>query len=661
MSSRQCGVFGVAGVALAILASGCLDRELKPLNPCLVSGVSRKVSIKNVDKIDLLIVVDNSNSMAQEQISLKEQFPKLINVLTTGERFAGDPDPFPAVTDLHVGIVSSDMGTAGFELDTCHADGGDDGKLQYLGRADGGSGCDAMTFPPFLSFTATPRTDSSTGEPTVTNTDTFAYQVGCIATLGVGGCGFEQQLEAPFKALWPRTYRDPVTNTAVTPNPVSFLIGTGRGDIPTSEMGNLGFLRNDPTQGLSLIAILVVTDEEDCSVSSNDHLKTDKYLPADSPYRAEKDLNLRCFQHPDKSWPVEERYLKGFQGLRPGNEGLVVFAAITGVPVDLVSKDKLPDFSDQAARDQFYDDILNDPSMIETIDPGTNPGGGMGNLKPSCRRTVNGAISTAYPPRRIVQLAKAFGTNGIVQSICQDDFSSAMSTIIDIIAKQLGEVCLPRKLVRQSTGKVACNVVWELPPPGVVAEDVTPTQCDQRSFLMPVDTGRATTNGLGGVNCKVAQLPVLVDSEDPTVKSVPEGDGWYYDDFREDLKKTCKATEQQRVSFTTNAKPPTGVTVKLECLNETQRYVSTDTNVAPNQPEIGSPCLQDSECLVRMLNTDTPDESMFCHPDLNVCQRHCTSSTECPPAWVCDPRQSAALGGKGYCVNPTCGAELTTD
>jgi hypothetical protein len=103
------------------------------------------------------------------------------------------------------------------------------------------------------------------------------------------------------------------------------------------------------------------------------------------------------------------------------------------------------------------------------------------------------------------------------------------------------------------------------------------------------------------------------------------------------------------------------VTVKLECLNETQRYVSTDTNVAPNQPEIGSPCMQDSQCLVRLLDTNTPDESMFCHPDLNVCQRRCTSSTECPPAWICDTRNAAMLDGKGYCVNPTCGAELTTD
>jgi hypothetical protein len=229
MNTRQCGVVGVAWIALAILVSGCLDRELKPLNPCLVSGVSRKVSIKNIDKIDLLFMVDNSNSMADEQQSLKEQFPKLINVLTTGERAPGDPDPFPAVTDLHVGVVSSDMGTTGFDIQpSCHANGGDDGRLQFLGRPGGGTGCETMTFPPFLAFTASPRTEPSTGQPTVTNTDTFATHVGCIATLGTGGCGFEQQLESPFKALWPSLYKDPRTGSVVTPNPPEGDEGRGK-------------------------------------------------------------------------------------------------------------------------------------------------------------------------------------------------------------------------------------------------------------------------------------------------------------------------------------------------------------------------------------------------------------------------------------------------
>jgi hypothetical protein len=178
--------------------------------------------------------------------------------------------------------------------------------------------------------------------------------------------------------------------------------------------------------------------------------------------------------------------------------------------------------------------------------------------------------------------------------------------------------------------------------------------------LRPVDEGRAATNPLGGNNCKVVQLPVFTDPENPSVLAVGAGDGWYYADFSEALKTTCELSEPQRVAFSTNAKPPTGVIVKLDCLNETQRYINTDLNVAPNQPEVGWPCMQDSACIVHRLDTATPNTSMFCHPELDVCQRQCTSDTDCPPAWICGTRQVAKLG-KSYCVNPTCGADLTTD
>jgi hypothetical protein len=297
------------------------------------------------------------------------------------------------------------------------------------------------------------------------------------------------------------------------------------------------------------------------------------------------------------------------------------------------------------------------------------PGSGQGNLRPSCVRSVPGEPmpSTAFPPRRIVELAQMFGPNGIIQSICQDDFGPAMSAIINIIAKQLGEVCLPRPLVRQATGFVPCNVVWELPAQKVAGAP-TPIACNELPFLGPVDQGRATTNAAGGQNCKVNQIPVT----DFSSMTAPVGqEGWFYDNFTEDLKKTCKADQQQRVAFTSGAKPPTGVTVKLECLNETQKLANTrtDLNKATAQPEIGTNCggeigtqktKGDAACIVTLEN-GMEDTSMFCHPDLNTCVRGCTSDTQCPPAWVCDDRAEtqASTKGKPFCVNPTCGADTT--
>jgi hypothetical protein len=662
MNTRDYRNMGLAVLATAVLATGCLDRELKPLNPCLVSGVSRKVAVNNVDKVDLLFMVDNSNSMAQEQDSLKEQFPKLITVLTSGMRSADDQNPFPPAKDLHVGVVSSDMGIPGYELSSCHADGGDDGKLQHTPHGDG---CEA-SYPTWLSY------DAKAG----TNAVMFAHDFQCIASLGTGGCGFEEQLESPLKALSPSVYMDENGNVDATKT-IKFLSIArpggmlGKGDVPVAQGGNLGFLRNDVTQGLSLIAIVVVTDEEDCSVRDTQHLHNGRDYPDDSPYKNE-DINLRCFYNPQFSFDVKQRYLAGFQNLRPGNPNLVVFAAITGVPKDLVSQDVLDkvDFTDQGQRDQFYANILNDPLMQEQIDPSTNPGSGNGNLMTSCRRTDKmGLVSTAFPPRRIVQLAQAFGANGVVQSICQDDFGPAMDAIINVIARQLGEVCLPRALVRKRDGLVGCNVVWELPVPGT-APNSTPTQCDQ-AFLGPVDHGRAATNAAGGVNCKVAQLAV---TDAKKGGNPPPGEGWFYDNYTADLVKTCSKTQQQRVAFTAMAKPPTGVTVKLECLNETQRLASTrtDLSLATVQPEIGTACgtdvtntmgaqaavSGDDACIVT-LNNATQDKAMFCHPDLNTCVRQCNSTTDCPPAWVCDNRAEtlADTNNRAYCVNPTCGAD----
>ena len=661
MRTRDCSVVGMAVLAITVLATGCLDRELKPLNPCLVSGVSRKVAVNNVDKVDLLFMVDNSNSMAQEQESLKAQFPKLITVLTSGERMPGDPNPFPPAKDLHVGVVSSDMGIPGVNFGAnanCLPDGGDDGKLQH---APHGAGCDAA-YPTFLSYNAM----------MMTNPTKFANDFQCIASLGTGGCGFEEQLESPLKALWPSVFKDDKGNV-ISPNPITFLSTTpqgtlGRGDLPAAQGGNAGFLRNDPVTGLSLIAIVVVTDEEDCSSRTTEHLKP-AAQEMGTPYFTQ-DLNLRCYYNPTLMYDVANRYLKGFRLLRQGNEQLVVFAAITGVPARLVDKQHIEavDFSVEAERNAFYDGILADPAMQEMIDPGTNPGMGSGNLVPSCVRTdKDGNQSTAYPPRRIVTLAKLFGENGVVQSICQDDFGAAMDAIINVIAKQLGAVCLPRALTPKSDGRVGCKVVWELPPLGGAPES-TPTECGgSRPFLKPVEAGRATINDKKGNNCEVDQLAVL--NRAPKAPP-PAGEGWYYDNFTDELTRQCSKSQPQRVAFTATAKPPTGVVVKLECLNETQHLANTqkDISTAAPQPEIGSPCGKDlmvagaptgdQACAVN-LTTGQQDTRMFCHPELNTCVRSCTSPVECPAAWDCDKRDVtvAKSMGRAFCVNPTCGAE----
>lgn len=384
--------------------------------------------------LDLLFVVDNSGSMREEQAALREQFPRLIRSLTSGETANGQA--FPPVKDLHLGVVSSDMGLVGIanNFPGCntsrHVNGGDDGRL--LHPANTGPGC-ASAYPQWLSFAE--GQDSSAK---------VATDFGCIANLGTMGCGFEQQLESGLKALWPKNYVD-LNGMAFPPdrNPILFLSTTpegrfGRGDQPPQNDGNGGFLRSDPETGGSYVAIILVTDEEDCSSRDTSH-----FISTNDPNNplSRQGINLRCFYNKQNLYNVD-RYVKGYQGLRPGKPQLVMFGAIVGVPVDLVSDEARMNvqWDDQASRDAYYDAILNDSRMREVTENEEVPA--LANVKPSCsREDLSGARATAYPPRRIVEVAKGIGANAVVQSICQDDFSGSMGAIAEMIGSRLAVNC----------------------------------------------------------------------------------------------------------------------------------------------------------------------------------------------------------------------------
>jgi len=330
-------------------------------------------------RLDLLFMVDNSNSMTEEQASLAAQFPRLMRVLASGDLDGDGSEDFPPVADMHVGVVTADMGTAGFIVPTCADPSvGDDGILRTEGNT-AIAGC-AATHPAFLAFGAGDDTDALAGDFT------------CVAQMGTGGCGFEQQLEATLKALTPSS------------SSLRFHAAT-RGH---ADGANAGFLRGD-----SLVGVVMLTDENDCSASDGEI-----FNPSSATYSG--NLNLRCFSYPSALHPVT-RYVAGLQAA-VGDPARLVFAAITGVPVDLVS--------DPSAID--YDAILAEARMRETVDV-SDPN----RLTPSCNVPGRGL---AFPPRRIVQTARDLelaGSGTIVQSICQADFTPALDAIITRLADRL--------------------------------------------------------------------------------------------------------------------------------------------------------------------------------------------------------------------------------
>jgi hypothetical protein len=526
------------------------DDMTSPLDPddprtghCIRGGYCTEVETRIKRAADLLFVVDDSGSMSQEQAALRDQFPLLITSLTNGRTSSGAH--FPALTDLHLGVVSTDMGLAGIanNYPGCntarHVRGGDDGILLHPGVT--GPGCNT-DYPAFLTYTEG-RDDSSK----------LATDFGCISSLGTAGCGFEQQLEAGLKALWPKNYMDLEGNVyPPEKNPILFLSTTaegryGHGDVPAAEGGNGGFLRPD-----ALLAIVVVTDEEDCSSKNTSH-----FVSTNDPSNplSKQGINLRCYYNKQNLFEID-RYTKGYAGLKPGHEQDVLFAAIVGVPVELVSEQARAevDFSDQEARDAYYDRILADERMLERPQNENIPA--IANVAPSCTRTDRfGQRADAYPPRRIVEVAKGMGQNATVQSICQDDFGPAMNGILELTRSRAQVECLPREFDRNSKRKIDCELIWELPPTDSAG-------CSAFPYLSEVSRPRSDTNDHGGHNCLVAQLPVT------SLGQVPSGEGFYYDDFTAERENDCRGGATSRIAYTPGIEVPVGVRTFLDCASK---------------------------------------------------------------------------------------------
>ncbi|MFO0604512.1 MAG: hypothetical protein U0324_15125 [Polyangiales bacterium] len=439
-------------VSICLLAPACGSRT--PLAvpddaaPAPRDAGSDCARATRVDSVDLLFMVDNSVSMAENQEHLVGEFGPLIDVLV-----APPPDPTtgarrPPVRSVHVGVVSSDLGTPGSVVPSCAAtDTGDDGLLNpvrngpaqrmhepWVGAARGRpSHCvdDPEAYPAFLTFDAD-------GSDAAAFRDDFV----CNAYLSTGGCGLEQQLESAYRAL-------------VVHNPRAQ---------PGNTDPNAGFVRDD-----AVLGIVVLTDEEDgstrdCRYAENGVPCADATSVFDimSTQWAGGDLNLRFYLYApgspqDPTWPID-RYIdrhhpaRGFTSLKPGHPERVVFAAIAGVPLDLPTRGERVDWDALLGRssdgaDGYVGESAEGPVSMRprNLDPGCPT-----RVVPACRRegTRPGASCRqsaqyfAQPSRRVAQVARAFDEaygNGTVSSICRNDYAPALRGLVSRIQSQLCE------------------------------------------------------------------------------------------------------------------------------------------------------------------------------------------------------------------------------
>jgi len=362
----------VSGLAVlsCVAVSACISRTLEP--PALeTQQAERDTFTQNPSlQLDIVFLIDNSDSMGDEQANLIRNFPRFMQVLEGAV-------PSGQVLDAHIGVLSSDLGIASAGISNCDNAGGDNGIFQSAPRG----GC-----------TAAPRGSYLVSGPGGNNFDgTMAEAFSCIAALGTGGCGFEHQLASIRRALG----GDPAVG---------------------APEENAGFLRRDARLG-----IVVVTDEDDCSAPAGsdlfrteDRLLTDPYGPVDS-YRCNEFGHLCGGQPPPRGTA---------SGLLDCHSNETDGARLVKVG-DFVSflRTLKPDPA------QLRVAVVAGPASpyATTLQPGAT--GDVVQVTHSC----TGANGAADPAVRLADLVDRLGTSGLYETICADDFGPAMQHIAEAL------------------------------------------------------------------------------------------------------------------------------------------------------------------------------------------------------------------------------------
>ena len=459
MSRRQ-QFFSLVGLGLPLAMGACSSPNFG--NTCPIptnaDNATRTAAIKKcfgsvgvstVDQrlkkdVDILFLIDNSPSMSPKQAALAKAIPQFIQTIDkTGANY-------------HVGIATSDIGTQiapgapwGGNIGKCESYEGDDGVLQAAScntrtdvTSDAKNACSTLCpddkFVPndgrrFISkvdgVTNVPKSlelDMATGKM-VDKGPVKAFQ--CMALVGDSGCGIEGQIEASKRAL----------------------------DGHRSE--NSGFLRSS-----SVLAVIYITDEDDCSVQMAKRNEIDPSTIDCDPTQADEarcyGIDFRCLarstscdqtmltpgvktnckERTNNFLEPLEKYYKFFTTVRPASK-LLVSGVWTQPSIDMGGRVEI-------ARSGG------------TTSAYLNRAGGAGA---SCTYPANQAIF-GQAQYRLSKFARLFGKddkglpNALEISICDiDNYPKALDNIAKAIEKKLAGNCL-EVVPKVDNGKPICLV-----------------------------------------------------------------------------------------------------------------------------------------------------------------------------------------------------------
>ena len=239
------------------------------------------IRVTHIDKVDLLLMVDNSKSMADAQAELGRRLPRLLAELTapTGNPAMGRPKSRP-ITDVHVGVITSSLGSYGTSAcDEANPHRNDHAHLLprdatlpasgWVHPKEGGEPSPAAC--PAGIAAATPLSwvfDPTKGTaPYVGPAQSPQLQaaVSCVvASVGTDGCGYPNQLESVYHFLIdPAPWQTAAVKGGCGPG--GDACGTNKIEVAGVDQDLLkqrkAFLRKD-----SLLAIVMLSDQNDASL-----------------------------------------------------------------------------------------------------------------------------------------------------------------------------------------------------------------------------------------------------------------------------------------------------------------------------------------------------------------------------------------------------------
>jgi len=287
---RTLGV-GSAVVTATILTQACLARPVSKQEPTTKVNFTTDVRQQAVDKVDLLLAIDNSASMGDKQAILQAAIPDLVGRLLrpgcldasgrpTGATAdptkpreaqcpAGEEPEFAPVTDLHVGIVSSSLGGMGGT--TCPEQERSNDKGRLLARTKSGPSPEVGAGNFLAWFPDVPANANKPAPPRGIGDEKRFVKALQDLVVGVDqdGCGLEAQLESMHHFLVQPDPWDTIRLEAgKLPDGRDVTRASYAGLDETVLAQRKAFLRPD-----SLVVVILVSDEDD---SAADPLSLDQ-------------------------------------------------------------------------------------------------------------------------------------------------------------------------------------------------------------------------------------------------------------------------------------------------------------------------------------------------------------------------------------------------